>query len=273
MRLTSTVLFLAMAWVGVLVAYDQQLALRRFGLIVLGILLVVLLVLISKTDRSRAAVGFAAYVCLWVAGALALVYLVAVHWAPSGLAAPAPGLLQPAAPLASIAFDNATAGALVLLIPIGAASLDWLWQRRRLGAGLLQPSIVLAFFGLAPLFVAFFALVATGSRGAWFALGLGTVCAFYLRWRFGAGRRSALRWIGDGLLAATGLLLVAGALFAIVSPAAVDLGAQCSRRTPRRSAVSSCGTKQVRSFRTIGSRAVASAAWQWYIRLMSCCFM
>ena len=84
MRLTSTFLFLATALVGVLVAYDQPLALRRFGLIALGILLVALLVWVSGTGKGEAALGYAAYLSLWAAGAIAVIYLFAFRQASSG---------------------------------------------------------------------------------------------------------------------------------------------------------------------------------------------
>ena len=49
------------------------------------------------------------------------------------------------------------------------------------------------------------------------------MCALYLGWRFSAGRQSASRWIGDGVLASIVLVMVVGALFAILSPTAIDL--------------------------------------------------
>ena len=188
MRLTSTFVFLTTALIGVLVAYDEQLALRRFGLIALGIVFMALLVWISGTDMGEVAIGSAAYLALWAAGVIAVFYLFDLRQTSGGLSAGAARMLQPAAPLASIALDNATAGALVLLTPIGAASLDWLWQRRRPGGGLMQMPVVLAFAALIPLLVAFVALFATGSRGAWLSLGMGVSFAVYLRWRSRARR-------------------------------------------------------------------------------------
>ena len=203
MRLTSTLVFLTMTVVGVLVAYDQPLAIRRFGLIALGLALVALLAWMGVQDDAKVKIGFAAYGCLWVAGADggALPYERRNWVAAVDSSAPATGLLQPAAPLASIALNNATAGVLVILMPIGAASLDWLWQRRSAGdgaaSGLRDPCISWPDSG----FSLRFGSIATDSRGAWFALGVGTACAAYCAWRFGVGRMSALRWIGDGFLA------------------------------------------------------------------------
>ena len=124
-----------------------------------------LLVWISGTDMGEVAIGSAAYFALWAAGAIAVFYLFNLRQTSGGLSVGAAQMLQPAAPFASIALDNATAGELVFLTPIGAASLDWLWQRRRPGGGLMQMPVVLASAALIPLLVAFVALFATGSRG------------------------------------------------------------------------------------------------------------
>jgi O-antigen ligase len=213
MKLTSSLLFLATALVGVLAAYDRSLAWDRFMLIALGMAGAGLLAWLGRRDRDKSVVGGVAYAGLWLAGALGVLFLFGVERI-AGVDASVVRSLHPASPLLSIGMGNATGDALALLIALGSGALLWLWRRRSNG----RWPLVLLLLGLIPLAVALAALVATGSRAAWLGLLLGGLCAIYAAWRVNPERSTTLRTIGDALCVLIFVLLIAASLTAIFAP-------------------------------------------------------
>lgn len=173
--ISAGTLFLLSLMVGGWVAYDHWLALPRFVLLSGGFLLAGAYGVGSKTEWKavRLTTG-----CTWLAGGIGCFFLLTHDWRPSRttdfqfLATVTAWLqqMQPAwgqaAWLALLRLhENAVAGALIILLPIGAVQLYGQWQQRLKACGLtviaLLPAIV--------------ALLFTFSRGAWLGLVVATV--------------------------------------------------------------------------------------------------
>jgi O-antigen ligase len=213
MKLTSSLLFLATALVGVLAAYDRSLAWDRFMLIALGMAGAGLLAWLGRRNRDKSVVGGVAYAGLWLAGTLGGMFLFGVERI-AGVDAGVVRSLHPASMLLSVGMGNATGGVLALLIALGSGSLLWLWRRRSIGGW----PLVLLLLGLIPLAVALVALVATESRAGWLGLLLGGLCTIYAAWRVNPERSTTLRMIGDVLCVLFFVFLIAASLTAIFAP-------------------------------------------------------
>jgi len=212
-------LFLASAAVGVWAAWDASAALGRFFLLLGGMLGSLLLVtLLARSDAETGeAVAFRLYgwrlsaVLTLVALLVAALYLVAHE----RIDAARPILERvPALQLS----DNEAAGALGLLLPYTVALL-------LLGLRGRSPWTLLA--GLPALGLVAWALVQTGSRGAWLGVLAGAATAGYLAWRL-ARRRGLPGLLLDllfGLLAFAALAVWAAAAFTPLFDSALGLEA------------------------------------------------
>jgi O-antigen ligase len=162
-------LFASTGLVGLWAAYDLGLALRTYGPILVGVVVLLLAARAGqRLDRRLLLLG--CYLAGLLGGVLGLVFLVQQVGptpGPSG-AGPSPAVLYP----------NAVGGALALLLPFWPAGLSW--AARRHSTGLLA---VGAAAGLALLA----GLAASGSRGAWVGLLVGGLAVWGLAW---PGRRA-----------------------------------------------------------------------------------
>lgn len=196
--IVSTWIFALTALVGLWAAPDRAVAAGRFGLIMLGLLLMMGIAAAAKRD-AKTRLGLIGVLCSLAAAGLAAQFLLTVNWAEDGssriLALRQIGLwihnLTPQLSQLPHPQKNLTGGILILLIPFGLSSVAWTWVRGRRWLS------AITFVALA---IALFGLMMTVSRGAWLGFAAGAGAAGYCDWRFGRGRCSPLRWAGDALL-------------------------------------------------------------------------
>jgi O-antigen ligase len=197
LALTFASLFLLTALVGVWAAYDQTLAWRRLGMIATALALAVGVAWAGwrRGPRALETIGLG---CALLAGALGAYFLLSHDWtAGPGKFAALYGVglwvqaHRPQVPLPEDIHPNIAAGGLALMLPLGAGGVVRTWsQGRRL----------LALVGALGVTLGLIALALSASRGSWLGLGAGVLTAGYLAWRFGPGRWSPLRLVGDVLL-------------------------------------------------------------------------
>ncbi|HBY94941.1 MAG TPA: hypothetical protein DEP84_13455 [Chloroflexi bacterium] len=218
--------FLFTALVGVWVAYNRAGAWARFGLIALGIALALGLAVVVRWGGERA-LGVIGVGCALLAAGVGSDFLLVREPMVTGGEAFAPlrwiGLwfhaYRAAIPLAENIHRNAAAGALAILLPLGAAGL--LWARAQ------HSSAVTSICTLA-LVPALVALILTSSWGAWVGLSAGVIVAGLLNWRgYAPLRRQSSRWtppkrLDCALFSAAVLLLLGGFWVAVTFPAVED---------------------------------------------------
>jgi putative inorganic carbon (HCO3(-)) transporter len=205
---------------GVWAAYDTAIAWQRFGLLVAGVYLMLLMAFLGHW-RGEVAVGGMALGAAWLAAVIGVYFGLTADWATeSAKFAPLqqvglwiqgwrPGLVLPDRVNANVA-----GSALALLLPLAVGGVTWGLRRGRGAAR------VLALLSLLPLGVAAAALLLTASRGAWLGLAAG-VGAAAIGWivlrRAGAGSRARRGW-AVGLLLALGLSSAALFALAVTQP-------------------------------------------------------
>lgn len=176
--------------VGLWVAYDRWLALLRFVMVAGGFICLGILPWLLK-ERRDFVLAIIMSSCSFFASGLGLVFLLTHDW-HVGFAGdfqplsavtewvqwlrPAVGLTTGLPPLQL--HENAVAGALIILLPIGGVNLSRQWRQHRFMCALLEGSA---------LSMATFALLLTFSRGAWIGLG-GGIAITYLATYHGRGR-------------------------------------------------------------------------------------
>jgi putative inorganic carbon (HCO3(-)) transporter len=215
LALTFASLFLLTALVGVWAAYDRAPAWRRLVMIAIGLALAVGVAWAGRR-RGRRALGTIGLGCALLAGALGAYFLLSHDWTagPGKFAAlQGAGLWvqahRPQVPLPEDIHPNIAAGGLALTLPLGAGGVVWTWSQGR------RP---LALVGALGLTLGLIALALSASRGAWLGLGAGALTAGYLEWRFGYGRSSPLRLVGDVLLIEAALVALAAFGVALSGP-------------------------------------------------------
>jgi hypothetical protein len=215
LALTFASLFLLTALVGVWAAYDRAPAWRRLAMIAMGLALATGVAWAGRR-RGRRALGTICLGCALLAGALGAYFLLSHDWTtgPGKFAAlQGAGLWvqahRPQVPLPEDIHPNVAAGGLALMLPLGAGGVAWTWSQGR------RP---LALVGALALALGLIALALSASRGAWLGLGAGALTAGYLEWRFGSGRSSPLRLVGDVLLIEAALVALAAFGVALSGP-------------------------------------------------------
>jgi hypothetical protein len=212
-------IYLLSLGLGLWVAYDRWLALPRFGLLLGGALLLGAFPWRAMHKGERKVTIMAAG-CSWVAGTIGLFFLLTHDWRTTAaidfqpLAVVTGWVQRWQPPLGAAAWlaplrlhENAVAGALIILLPIGYASCREHWQRHRISAGVSE--------GLA-LTLAAFALVLTFSRGAWAGFGVGIALTYIAA--------NADHWLGTIWTLLCSTLVVGAALITfLVTPAALTL--------------------------------------------------
>ncbi len=183
---------------GVWAAYDRSVALGRFSLLSVGLLLIALLhwngqrsrPQSDRTRQSFTAVGLDSGL---LAGGLGLLFLLAHNW-QSATAADftlLPALTnwlqanQPAWGEGLRLHENLFAGALIGLLPIALVTLWQSWP---------TPQLPTKYWSLFGVVLGSAALLLTFSRGAWLGLLSGVGIAAYLHWRTDAERNKRLNW-------------------------------------------------------------------------------
>lgn len=216
----ATLLFMLTALVGAWAAYDWGIAFQR--LLYLGCGVGVMLLIAATGGRSAARTHQLLHLCASLAGGVGLLFLLTFDWMSSqamdhSMIRDAGLWIQRYRPGlgGSRALEaNEAGGALICLLPLGAAGVAESWQRGR-----RWPALA----GLAALLLAGCALLLTSSRGAWLALAGGVAVALYLRWRVTAVRPSRRR-LADLLLLGvlvTPVVALASAVVLLVLDAAL----------------------------------------------------
>lgn len=200
--------------VGLWVAYDRWLALPRFGLLSGGMLFLTLFLAFAGTQAEKRAMALATGSSL-LAGAIGLFFLLTHNWQTASATdfqrlATVTAWVQGSQPsweesawLTPLRLhENAVAGALMLLLPLGGAGWWIEWQRQRFGLTVIT--------GVA-LLVATFALLLTFSRSAWIGLAVATsVTAFAVT--------SKRAWRNVGAFLAGVILLSLAVLTFVINP-------------------------------------------------------
>lgn len=161
---TSAFLYVLSACVGVWAAYNRPDALVRFGWLAAGVLCALLAPrLVAGARRLDPAnrLGQLSAVAAALLGGVYLLYRFDIASVPHAI--DSAGL-----------HDNTVAGALVVLLPLGAGSALYSWHARNRAA----PVAVLGLLALGAA-----ALLFTGSRGAMVGLASGVFIALYAAWR------------------------------------------------------------------------------------------
>ena len=213
------VLFLLTALLGVWAAYDRAAAWRAFALIAAGQAAMAAIVWLSRRGGA-AALGWLSVAMALLAGALGLYFLQSYDFAAGAgkfdlvqrlglwVQARRPALLLPEDINANVA-----ANGLIITLGLGLGALLWASRERRWA--------VLALAGL-PWLAGLFALLLTGSRGAWLGMAAGGLVMFYLLLRRRWSQRPAARWLLDVLALAAVLLLAVGFWAALRWPETVQ---------------------------------------------------
>ncbi len=201
--------------IGLWAAYDRWLALPRFGLLSGGMLFLMLFPAFVRTKAEARALHLATGSSL-LAGAIGLFFLLTHDWRSAiatdfqPLAAvttwvqqkqPTGGLIPWLMPMRL--HENAVAGALMVLLPLGGASCWVHWQRGRVG-----PTLTAAI----ALLVALFALLLTFSRSAWIGLVVAAVMT-------GFAATAPSRWRGLWPVLSGALLLGLAVITFVIKPA------------------------------------------------------
>lgn len=216
---TSSLLYLLTGLVGVWVAYDRGLAVNRFAVLVVGVLLAAGIAWSGRHSKTRSLTNLS-LACCFVAGALGVYFLVAHDWAsvvyedfaPFRFAGLFLRFLLPDVPWLALRNSNRVAGILVILLPLGAAGVMRTRRRRR-------QTRMAAMVAMA---IALGALLMTFSRGGWLGLAVGGGYAVYLYWRFDPTNQSPRKGWGDGVLLGCGTLLLVAFGVSVFSPFVVD---------------------------------------------------
>ena len=184
-------LYLLSLMIGLWAAYDRWLALPRFALLSGGALFLALY-LCTTTAKATARALFLATGSGLLAGAIGIFFLLTHNWQAATptdfqLLATITAWVQGRQPtwaaltgLTPFHFhENAVAGALMVLLPLGGTGWRVQWQRQRFGVTVITGAALL---------VAIFALLLTFSRSAWVGLAVATSVAGFTitratRWR------------------------------------------------------------------------------------------
>jgi O-antigen ligase len=201
-----SVVFLLSALLAVWAAHDRASAWRAFGLILAGQAAMAAIVWLGRRGGAQA-LGWMSVAMALLAGALGVYFLLSYSWTAGGVKF---DLLQraglwvqarrPAVVLPEDINANVAAGGLILILCLGLGALLWASRERRWALFL--------FAGL-PWLVGLFALLLTGSRGAWLGMGAALLAIVYLLLRRRWSERPALRWLLDLLALAAVLALAA----------------------------------------------------------------
>lgn len=211
--LGGSLLFFLSIGIGLWAAYDRWLALARFTMVAGGFICLGIgpWLFAKQQDRILALLTTS---CSFVAGGLGLFFLLTHDWRImfTGDFQPLPAVTtwvqwirpqigSPAWLSPLQLHENAVAGALIVLLPIG--SISGHWRRQSLLHSLLEGSALL---------IAAFALLLTFSRGAWFGLGGGLAVTSLALYQ-GHGRRQRAWIFGCGAL-----LMSVGVLLFVIEP-------------------------------------------------------
>lgn len=208
------------------VAYDRWLALPRFGLLAGGVLFLGIFLWSDRTKADVRSTALATGSSL-LAGAIGICFLLTHDWQTAAVTdfqtlSIVTAWVQATRPtwgetswLAPVRFhENAVAGALMVLLPLGSTGCWVQWQQRRLANGGIT---------LFALVVTTVALVLTFSRSAWVGLIVATVVTgltintprqWQARWR----ARWRVQWHGCGTFLFGTLLLSAAIVTFVVNP-------------------------------------------------------
>ena len=227
--LLSAVLYCCTALLGVWAAYDRPVALGRLALLMVGLALALIICWVGRLagERGLALLGLA---CALLAGAVACYFILTYDWQKSSLIK-LPFLYaagrwiqshRPGLPVSEDIHTNVAAGALIVLVSLGAGGVIYARRHR-------WPSPISAA-GLAALAAGVTALVLTMSRGAWLGLGAGCVVAATLATRQSSPHAGLLETkdrpgktrLLDGLLLLAGLLVGVLLLLGLAPPAALQ---------------------------------------------------
>lgn len=204
----ALVLFLITALVGVWAAPDQNAALNRFFLFVVGVTLIGSIAWIAK-GNAETVLGVLGLVCSLLAVGLIIHFLLTVNWDESGATRLsivglfgqwAQHYILDLSELPNLQ-KNITGGILLIGFPLGLVGTLWAWVK---GYRFLIITSIIA------LVIILLGLVMSNSRGAWLGFGLGSIYSAYFYWRFGPGYTSKLKWAGDFLIVASLLAMVYG---------------------------------------------------------------
>lgn len=185
--IASTLIFWGSAGVGVWAAYDRSVAVGRFGLITVGLLLIAIVYHSVRLPGGRGenvtkvfhAIGFDSGL---LAGGFGLLFLFTHNWQRSTaqdftLLTGVTDWIQARQPLWNegvLLHENLVAGVLMVLLPIAGMTLWQTWHHSQ------HPQ---RYWARAGFVVGTMALLLTFSRGAWLGLAVGVALASYLYWR------------------------------------------------------------------------------------------
>jgi len=204
------------ALVGVWAAPNRAAALFRYGLFVLGLVLMIGIAY-SARHRLETTLGLLGLGCALLAAVTAVHFLFTVNWAETG-PYQLPFIQQiglwinsytPELAKLPNLHKNITGGMLIILLPLGLGGTSWAWSKNY--------RFIMAAGALA-LLAAFFGLFITVSRGAWLAFNLAIAYTAYFIWRFRPECRSRLRWLADILVLASTISLLVSLFFPLVRP-------------------------------------------------------
>ncbi|MCB0166768.1 MAG: O-antigen ligase family protein [Anaerolineae bacterium] len=204
----AILIFLITALVGVWAAPDRSAAVHRFLLLAGGVALTGGIAWGAKRN-VESVLGVLGLVFSLLAVGLTIHFLLTVNWDEAGSArfsiieqfgrwvqyyvldlSALPHLQK-----------NITGGILLIVFPLGLAGTLWAWTN---GHRLLTAASIIT------LVIVLFGLVMSNSRGAWLGFVFGAMYSAYFYWRFGPGYPSKIKWVGDFLIAANLMALVAG---------------------------------------------------------------
>ncbi len=203
-----TLTFLLTSLVGVWAAYNRDVAWRHFGMIAAGLVLAIGTTWAGRRggERVLGAIGLG---CAVLAAAIGVYFMLTYDWT-ANRSVKFPALQQaglwiqthrPAMQASEDINPNVPGGGLALTLPLGVGGVAWAWTRRH------WRGVVV---GALALLLALIALTLTASRGAWLGFGAGMLTAGYLEWRTNSARWPLFRRLGDVLLVAVLLVVLAG---------------------------------------------------------------
>jgi len=199
--------------IGIWAAYDPVAAWLRFRLVVVGVTAMMIAAWLGRRHGERSLLLFSV-ACSFLAGTLGGYFMLTHDWAHAGekmLLFDATGLwLQAHRPHIAVWKDlhpNVTAGALAVLLPLGAAAPVWAWRH---GRRALVPVLGLALLPGAV------ALLLCACRGAWLGLAAASVIVAHLERR--PSRSPAGRRLSDAIVGAAVLATLVGWGLLVVAP-------------------------------------------------------